>query len=86
MEITNLEHEFVPDRFLPRVYTRFYVGGIKHYYMTSKGEVRPQIVQWWAPKDTLAADRNTYQYLSKCPAHIRAIVEEQVPIVAILLS
>ncbi len=86
MEITNLEHEFVPDRFWPRVYTRFYVDGIKHYYMTAKGEPHPQMVQWWEPNKNFVQDVVKYEYYSKCPAHIRAIVEEQVPIVAIMLS
>jgi hypothetical protein len=86
VEITNLEHEFVDDLFFPRVVTRFDVDGVKHYYFTHEGGSRPQLVQWRVPKDTLASDVMAYQYLSKCPAHIRAIVEEQVPIVAIMLS
>lgn len=87
MEITNLEHEFVDDLFFSRVDTRFYVNGMKHFYFTAKGEPRPQVVQWWEPnKKSVQGRILRHEYYSKCPAHIRAIVEEQVPIVAILLS
>lgn len=86
MEITNLEHEFEDDRFVPRVNTRFCVDGMKHFYTTFKGDTHPQMVQWWTPEDVIAADAMSHQYYSKCPAHIRAVVEEQVPIVAIMLS
>lgn len=86
MEITNLEHEFVDDRLFPRVATRFYVDGVKHYYSTYKTGTHPQMVQWWEPNKNFVQDIVRYEYYSKCPAHIRAIVEEQVPIVAIMLS
>jgi hypothetical protein len=54
--------------------------------MTSKGEAHPQMVQWCEPNKNFVQDVVKYEYYSKCPAHIRAIVEEQVPVVAILLA
>ena len=86
MDNIKIEHEYIPDRFFPRVDTRFYVDGVKHYYMTPKGESRPQMVQWWEPNKNFVQDVMKGEYYSKCPAHIRAIVAEQMPIVAIMLS
>lgn len=77
-EVTDLEHELIVDGVFKRVRTTFKVDGRAYVYQTYAPN--ESFTSFWDDERMLLIENNV------CPAYLKEIRKEQMPIVAIMLS
>jgi hypothetical protein len=82
-EVTDLEHDRIEDGLFTRVMTSFRIKGTRYWYHTYNAGEPPQSVRYSGPNDL---NETQYVYCTQLPKHVRDFIDQQMPIVAILLS